>query len=121
MNQPNSDLLLAAVLAGPNPLDCRLRPDGSMCVIDHAGRKLFFSPNRVAQAAARLAAQRAHCHFEPPSDGEKSSVANPPDTRPKPSASPKPIVSDAVVRGVAPNATPTKPTPSPTPKPKSAK
>lgn len=83
MNHPNSDTALAAVLAGPNPLDCRLRSDGSMCVIDSAGRKLLFSPNQVAQAAAKLAAARAI----PP--------AQAPSPNPKPLGSPKPVASTA--------------------------
>ena len=49
---PNSDLILAEALAGPNPLGYKLRPDGTLCVIDSKGRKLVFTPAQVAQAGA---------------------------------------------------------------------
>jgi len=53
---PNSDLILAEALAGPNPLGYKLRPDGTLCVIDSKGRKLVFTPAQVAQAGAKIAA-----------------------------------------------------------------
>lgn len=77
MTTPNPDLLLAQALAGPNPLGYKLRPDGSMCVVDRAGRKLVFSPAQVAAAGAQLAAVTAG-KAPAPSAGHKPSLSKKP-------------------------------------------
>ena len=49
-----SELRVARVLTGGEPLSLRGLPDGGLCVIAADGRKLWFTPQQVGAAVEEL-------------------------------------------------------------------